>query len=156
MRLHHIEVHANPQKPDVLPVARLLLNACADAGLTVALEPWLRDALGGPCDSVASAPDALAVLGGDGTLLRAMPHAAQAGIPLFGVNLGRVGFLTEVDGQADALAQAMQALAKGDYFVEERMLLSVLVEGQPRRIALNDAVIAREACCRWTPTWTVR
>jgi len=145
MRLHHIEVHANSQKSDVLPVARLLLDACANAGLAVALEPWLHDALGEPSGAAVGAPDALVVLGGDGTLLRAMPHAVQAGIPLLGVNLGRMGFLTEVDGQAGALAQAMQALAKGDYLVEERLLLSVSVEGQPDRIALNDAVIARDA-----------
>ncbi|MCL2812754.1 MAG: NAD(+)/NADH kinase [Clostridia bacterium] len=129
-------------------MARLLLDACANAGLTVALEPWLHSALGEPPGSAIGAPDApdaLVVLGGDGTLLRSMPHAVGAGIPLLGVNLGRMGFLSEVDGQADALAQAMQALAQGDYFLEERMLLSVSVQGQPKGIALNDVVIARDA-----------
>jgi len=99
--------------------------------------------------------DMLAVLGGDGTLLRAMPYAVRAGIPLFGVNLGRVGFLSEVDaglgGHADAsewayaLERAMHALAAGDCITESRLMLSVSVPDQPERLALNDAVIARDA-----------
>jgi NAD+ kinase len=140
----------------VLPVARMLLEACAKAGLTVALEPWLQVALADPRalrgDRIGESVDALAVLGGDGTLLRAMPYAVRAGIPLLGVNLGRVGFLTEVDtvadGQADVLEGAVQALAEGTFFVEERMLLSIFVAGhgeRQERIALNDAVIARGA-----------
>ncbi|MCL2544374.1 MAG: NAD(+)/NADH kinase [Clostridia bacterium] len=134
----------------------MLLDACAKAGLTVALEPWLHGALADSralCgERVGAGVDALVVLGGDGTLLRAMPHAVGAGIPLFGVNLGRVGFLTEVetglDDQARVLERAMRALAGGGYFVEERMLFSVCVAGEPEaagRIALNDAVIARDA-----------
>ena len=159
MGIRAVGVYANSQKRNVLPVARMLLDACANAGLAVTLEPWLHGALADPralCgDRIGAGVDALAVLGGDGTLLRAMPHAVGAGIPLFGVNLGRVGFLTEVetglDDQADALERAMRALAAGDYFVEERMLLSVSIAGggeaaeQAERIALNDAVIARDA-----------
>ncbi len=163
--MHAIGVYANSQKPDVLPVARMLIDACEKSGRRAVLEPWLYRALGDArarCEAcVGQGVDVLAVLGGDGTLLRAMPYAVQAGIPLLGINLGRVGFLTEVDPnlgeaeggdsrvlqvrQAEALDQAVRALVSGEFAVEERMLLSVSAPGQRERLALNDAVIAREA-----------
>jgi NAD+ kinase len=101
---------------------------------------------------VGEGVDALVVLGGDGTLLRAMPHAVRYGIPLFGINLGRLGFLSEMEpcleggediSYAQALEEAMGALRRGEYAVETRMLLSVSAQGQEERLALNDAVIAR-------------
>ncbi len=156
--MHTIGFYANPKKPDAPRVARQLLDACAKAGLNVVLEPWLFRAMGDArvtcSDQIGVGVDALVVLGGDGTLLRAMPHAVAQGIPLFGVNLGRVGFLTELEPslendpetaarRATELEAAMLALRAGDYSVETRMLLSVNVPGQPECLALNDAVISR-------------
>jgi NAD+ kinase len=75
-------------------------------------------------------------LGGDGTMLRTVELAGASGIPVLGVNLGRMGYLTEVE-PAD-LTSALDRLESGAYEVEERMTLDVSVsrrsrdEGEPR------------------------
>ncbi len=94
--------------------------------------------------------DLLVTLGGDGTILRAMRKAAPAGIPLFGINLGRVGFLTEAT--PGAWEEALQRVLDGEGHLEERTMLRVwlLREGRTvaREDALNDAVISRGALAR--------
>ncbi len=62
------------------------------------------------------------VLGGDGTLLQAARDVVHCRIPLLGINLGTLGFLAEVDRQS--VYQALDKLMRGDYEVEERMMLS--------------------------------
>ncbi|MDR3050643.1 MAG: NAD(+)/NADH kinase [Oscillospiraceae bacterium] len=159
MRIRAAGVLANAQKADVLPVAHKLAEACAQAGITLCTQAWLRETLGdariGLYDQLNpdTAVDLLIVLGGDGTLLRAMPQAVALGVPMLAVNLGHMGFLTELDprsGRAaeDALMQAAYALAKGAYTLEQRMLLSVRVPDHPPMLALNDAVIARDSLGR--------
>jgi NAD+ kinase len=91
--------------------------------------------------------DLLVTLGGDGSLLRVAQAAAPYGTPILGVNLGRVGFLTEADPGTwrDVLSRALV----GDYWVEERMMLRAVacrggdVLGQAG--ALNDVVVGRGA-----------
>ena len=91
--------------------------------------------------------DLLVTLGGDGSLLRVARAAAPYGTPILGVNLGRVGFLTEADPGTwrDVLSRALV----GDYWVEERMMLRAVayrggdVLGQAG--ALNDVVVGRGA-----------
>ena len=161
MRVTRVGLYANPSKRDVIHIARRVLAACAQAGLSAVVEPWLQQALleggtdpaeGAPraCAQVGQDVEALLVLGGDGTLLTAMPHAVHYGIPLFGINLGRVGFLTEIEpgmtsggATEPSLEDAMRALAQGAYTLERRMLLQVSAQGMPDRLALNDAVLAR-------------
>ncbi len=94
--------------------------------------------------------DLLITLGGDGSILRAMRQAAPAGVPVLGLNLGRVGFLTEA--QPDAWEAAMERVLMGEGHVEDRMMLRVLLirddETIAREDALNDAVISRGALAR--------
>ncbi|MEJ8282171.1 NAD kinase [Pseudonocardia spirodelae] len=93
----------------------------------------------------ARGAEAVLVLGGDGTLLRAADLARPAGVPLLGVNLGHVGFLAEAE--EDTLPEALQKLADGDYEVEERTTLEAVVTsaGQVlgRAWALNEAVVEK-------------
>ncbi len=84
------------------------------------------------------------VLGGDGTLLRAARNMMRSDIPLIGINLGTLGYLTEVD--IGTIESALDKLLKDDYIREERMML----EGRVKRtdkteenFALNDIVISR-------------
>jgi len=94
--------------------------------------------------------DYLVVLGGDGTLLRSARQAAPGGVPVLGVNMGRLGFLTEVD--VPELFPALERLIKGEYMIEERMMLEARVYRQgslvEQSIALNDAVITKNALAR--------
>jgi NAD+ kinase len=85
-------------------------------------------------------------LGGDGTMLRSVQLAAGDGVPVLGVNLGALGYLTAVE--PEALEQSFARLLDGDYGVEERMTLDVTVEsagGPQTLIALNEAVLERTA-----------
>lgn len=100
------------------------------------------------------ATDVLVVLGGDGTFLRAARAVAESDVPLLGVNLGKVGFLSKVE--ADELEDVLAQIVAGEYVVDERMgLESVIIPGgRPdathgeRHIALNDIVIARGSLAR--------
>ncbi len=82
-------------------------------------------------------PDLALVLGGDGTMLGALHRFGRAGVPVLGVNFGRVGFLTSFG--PDELEAGLKRVLVGDYVVHE--LPSLVVEiGSERRTALNDVV----------------
>lgn len=81
--------------------------------------------------------DALAVLGGDGTILRATPIALEYDLPVIGFNLGRIGYMAELDVNEDKL---ISEFFRGNFYEEERMTLSVKADGQ-EYTALNDAVL---------------
>lgn len=101
-------------------------------------------------ESLSERVDAVIVLGGDGTLLHATRIIGVNGVPIIGINLGSLGFLTEV--KLDQMYAALEGLLAGHYETEERMLLSieVLREGQAvsQYLALNDAVINKGALAR--------
>lgn len=104
------------------------------------LAEWTRPATDlGPQIALALA------LGGDGTMLRAVDLVAADGVPVLGVNLGRLGYLTAVEPAG--LPAALERFFAGDYAVEERMTLEVEilpVEGPGRRqLALNEAVLEK-------------
>jgi len=87
-------------------------------------------------------------LGGDGTILRAARIASPAGVPIVGVNLGRVGFMTEIT--ASGALSRVPAFIEGEGWVEERSMLQVeLVSANtPPYHALNDVVVGRGERCR--------
>ena len=93
--------------------------------------------------------DIVLVLGGDGSLLSAARMCAEAGIPLLGINFGRVGFLTELEpAEVD---QKLPLYLNGDYWLDERAMLQAEVElGREHHqfIALNDMVVVRGAAPR--------
>lgn len=94
--------------------------------------------------------ECIIVLGGDGTMLQGARDVVHTNIPLFGINLGTLGFLAEVDRQS--VYPALQKLMEDDYEVEERMMLKGTVyrgeEILGEDIALNDIVIGREGHLR--------
>ena len=98
--------------------------------------------------------DMVVILGGDGTLLHVAPEASSLDIPVLGINLGYLGFLTEV--AADEMHQALTAVLDGLVRVEQRMMLRVFLEpGQgkekpPERFALNEVVISKSSTARIT------
>ena len=96
--------------------------------------------------------DVLVVLGGDGTFLRAAHAVIEDDVPLLGINVGKVGFLSKVE--ANDVEQVLGKLVEGRYEIEPRMALEgrILRGGtQPsgeRLLALNDVVIARGSLAR--------
>ncbi|WP_315042433.1 NAD kinase [Corynebacterium argentoratense] len=84
------------------------------------------------------------VLGGDGTFLRGADLAHQADLPVLGINLGHVGFLAE--WESDSLDEAILRVIAGDYDIEDRMTLDVVVRDENRRVlstgwALNEVSV---------------
>lgn len=99
------------------------------------------------CEEVPVCPDLIVTFGGDGTLLMGARYALQYDIPLLGINLGTVGFLTEED--PEHLEQALEKIVKDRYQIETRSLLSVRNKGTGEQFyALNDAVITRGGYAR--------
>jgi NAD+ kinase len=96
-------------------------------------------------ESFAAGLDVAVSLGGDGTMLRTVDLVSSAGVPVIGVNVGQLGFLTEVE-PAD-LETAVDRIIQGDFAVVERMVLQVAVESRGAAAgkwsALNEAVIEK-------------
>lgn len=96
--------------------------------------------------------DVLVVLGGDGTFLRAARAVADVDVPLLGVNVGKVGFLSKVE--AGDLVRVLDQLRSGDFRLERHMGLEARIlrdgsaSGAERYLALNDVVIARGSLAR--------
>ncbi len=118
-------------------VARL--RAVADAAAVELLFDAEEAEKHGVEPSGDGAADIAIVLGGDGTMLRALTRFLGSGVPVFGVNFGRVGFLTAIP--ADELEAGIGRVFGGEYRVIELPTLTVELDGE-RRVALNDTVVA--------------
>jgi NAD+ kinase len=139
-------------RPAGVRTARLLAHRLSEAGVGVRVLESEAGDLGCPgAIEVPTSPEAAAgaemvlVIGGDGTLLRAAELARPVGAPLFGVNLGHVGFLAE--SEREDLTAAIARVLAGDYEVEERMTLSVRVKVGSEVVyetwALNEATVEK-------------
>jgi NAD+ kinase len=97
--------------------------------------------------------DLVVVLGGDGTMLRALRRFLGTGIPVLGVNLGRVGFLTSIE--ADDLEAGVRRAFEGDLVLAELPALEVSAGGE-RWLAVNDMVVASSTIGRMIELgWTI-
>jgi len=110
------------------------------------LRDWLaKRSIATVLDMVSPDLDLLVILGGDGTLLHVADQASQFGIPVVGINLGDLGFLTEV--AKEERYAALTAILEGQGAVEQRMMLKVRlvdgVEATEWHYALNDVVISK-------------
>lgn len=96
-------------------------------------------------DDIYDGVDAVIILGGDGTMLQAAEPCGRKGIAVMGINLGKVGFMTEVE--TEYMQSSCDRLLSGDYEIEKRMMMEISVcekDGNVRKfLALNDAVIAK-------------
>ncbi|MBR3307048.1 MAG: NAD(+)/NADH kinase [Lachnospiraceae bacterium] len=95
--------------------------------------------------NIAPDADAVLVLGGDGSMLSAAALILDRGIPMLGINLGHLGYLAEVE--RENTGEAVKKLAKGEFFIEERLMLEGHTEESGvrsiQRTALNDVVLSR-------------
>ena len=147
-------VLAHTGRENALSSARQAINQLTAAGVAVRVTEEEAPALAcsgadvlpaGP--AAAEGAELVIVLGGDGSLLRAAELARPAGTPLIGVNLGHVGFLAEAE--PDGLTETVDRLVAGDYRVEERMTLEVVVSSDgtefARGWALNEVSVEKAA-----------
>jgi NAD+ kinase len=139
---------------DVLATLRRLAPRL---GLTISYEESLMAVAGdGAPPIVPGEVDAMLTLGGDGTLLRAARIVEHHPVPILGINLGRLGFLTCCP--AEVLEDALSRLATGAYLVELRMTLDARVNdvhGAERSAwrALNDVVLHKGGFARIVTMW---
>jgi len=97
-----------------------------------------------PTAELANGADLVISLGGDGTMLRAVALAAPDDVPVLGVNLGQLGYLTQVE--PSGVRMALKRFLAGSYSIEERMRLDARVEGPDGELtigALNEVVIEK-------------
>jgi NAD+ kinase len=146
---------SRPDRPEVAKVLPGLLAWLAEHGYKVIVDLETSKYLNGqevvPRAQMSSKPlDLAVVLGGDGTLLSAARVTAAIDVPLLGVNLGSLGFLTEVPLQS--LYPMLDAIAQGRAPVEHRSLMEVqLLRGDAVRgsyLVFNDAVVNKTALAR--------
>lgn len=134
-----------------LPEARQLAGDIAAWLDERGVECELHSALNSTADMPAlDSQDLILTLGGDGTILRAAQHSARAGVPLLGINLGRVGFLTEFAPQA--WQEHLPAVLAGQFWIERRLMLHATARRGEQTLgefeALNDVVVGRGARAR--------
>lgn len=146
---------AKRQNPHV-PTLRTLAEVLRELGCEVLVEanPGLTDDIAGTRvtrDRLTRQAQLAIVVGGDGTLLNAGRSLALAGVPILGVNQGRLGFMVDVN--PNRLRETLQAVMSGDYETEQRLILKALVSGngktkQREHIAVNDVVLRNQASIR--------
>ncbi len=109
-----------------------------------------RQELGCLEQELAEACSAIVVLGGDGTLLSVARRWPFWGVPLMGVNLGHLGFLTEVEERG--VTEALRMIVRGEFRLQERMMLkATVIRGNTalqEAFALNDCVVTKGAFAR--------
>jgi len=115
------------------------------------LERWLQTkTIQVSINTIVPELDILIILGGDGTLLHVAEQAARHSIPILGINMGSLGFLTEL--AEHETKQALRDILNGPVTIENRMMLKVrLVRengAEPHRLALNEVVLSKDAIDR--------
>jgi len=150
MTIARIGFAYNPTQEPTVELAARASGWCRMHGI----EDWQSPA--GDLDTLLRelpTTDALVVLGGDGTFLRAARAVAEIDVPILGINLGKVGFLSKAE--AGDLESVLERIAGGEFTFDERMV----IEGRIRRgggdsdeaeryVALNDIVVARGELAR--------
>lgn len=142
--MNRIGLAFNPTQP----AATDLLDRAEAWCRTHQVDHWTVRAGEGPYDpDDLATTDAVVVLGGDGTFLRAAHAIANTELPVLGVNSGKVGFLSKVEG--DALEHVFSQLVSGDYDLEPRLTIEARVIDADGRaaagthVALNEAAVVR-------------
>ena len=140
----HLGIVGNRGKGGVLALLPPLVRWIRAQGREVSLERTLVRGVAGlgrgvSLEHLVRRVDAVLVLGGDGTLLSAARAACEAGVPILGVNLGGLGFLTET--AQESLYPALTRVFAGSYSLERRMM----VEARVRRAPVTPAVRAGKA-----------
>src|SRR5947208_13375946 len=140
---------AHPGKPGVGELIKSLTAEFARFSMSTLLEKETAAVSGQRSDTtiaqLAGKVDLLVVVGGDGTILNVAGHLGESNPPIFGINVGSLGFLT--CASSPAFREAVECIAKGKMTFSKRALLEVVVrnakEEHEPMIALNDAVFSR-------------
>lgn len=148
--VHRLGILCHPNRPSVPPLLRRIVRWAGANGLDLRLDRDMAASvghpeLGVPRPEMGELVDLIAVLGGDGSILECVRQFAPEGVPIAGINLGHLGFLTL--GDTTKALSILERLRAGRFRIENRMMLQAVVRrrGKPvfRGIALNDAVVTK-------------
>ena len=154
-RVRKIALVAKADKPVAQRIAQRAAKLAISAGLTpitdddTARLAKLKLPVRNDPVELGRLADLIMVFGGDGTMLHWARNTAGSGTPIFGVNIGGMGFLTATSGKD--LAKAIKAIAAGEFKIEPRTLLSAKGQngdGKFQLKAMNDIVISRGSAPR--------
>ena len=154
MKSKSVGILTKPKFPEVKTTLQGVVTWLRERQITVLLDTTSATTLseqgGIKKPQLADKADVLLVLGGDGTILNAARLAAERSIPILGVNMGGLGFLTEV--RLDNLYKSLERVFANDYVLDERLMLQAHVhrhgETVARGIVLNDIVISKGTLAR--------
>ena len=148
-----ISMMVHPERNESLEVAAALADYLEKSGNKVRLDEVGasavgRSELGCSTENFAADADLAVSIGGDGTMLRTFERVAQAGVPVLGVNVGHLGYLTEFE--ADEAQTAVDKALRGDLPVEERLMIQSRVQRSDGEIegtwiGLNEAVVEKKS-----------
>ena len=143
MEFRRVGIFWNSSKREGFEVARELMELLDEYNISVTTGITLAHALGRPelAEGSFGECDLLIVLGGDGTILSALDYALPNDIPMLGVNLGRMGFLTEVD--PSELRADVTSVLEGRYTIDSRMTMTIQGQDKYNCFALNEIVVTR-------------
>jgi NAD+ kinase len=152
--LQNVAIFAKVHDPRCLGVASELINWLEERGCTPLVEPELTRQLGYPKalteEEIREQAELVVVLGGDGTLISVARLFSGKDVPILGVNLGSLGFLTEIT--VEELYTRLEKCLEGNPRVSERMMLEVTLHREGQDIekcnVLNDVVINKGALAR--------
>ena len=134
-------IYTNLNKDKALKNTQKVADAIRECGGEVCLEDNLIENMEGPFQRGYEKADYLFVLGGDGTILSAARRYARSGMSIIGVNLGRMGFLAEIN--PDEVKWALQKIMDGKYRIETRMMLEAKSSSfEETLLALNEFVVS--------------
>lgn len=141
MNFKRIGVVVNLQKPNVASFLEQFVRDARADGFELFLDEEIRDSIAlDAAYGITDGCDLIVVLGGDGTIIKAARQFAHREIPIFGINLGRLGFLAEEAGSS-----GMKRIKEGRFSIQDRMRISASVmEGNTAvesLCALNDIVV---------------
>jgi NAD+ kinase len=143
------------QNPEIAQSLRALRDLLRQRGCEVMLERDTAAVVGENgavvgYDEIGSSADLAIVMGGDGTMLAAARNLAHRNVPLAGINLGRLGFMTDI--ALHDMSESVSAILEGRHTVEERALIEaeILRDGRSvmRTVALNEAVVTKGSQAR--------
>ncbi len=158
--MKRIGIIAKQNKPETIPIARNLVEWFRPKKIEVYMEEGMvkqfHPPLVGPHlnsierEDIPKKVEMIIVLGGDGTLLSVARLMGDHDVPILGVNLGGLGFLTEIT--LEELYRVLEKVVQGDFITDERVVLNASVIRRGERMAefivLNDAVINKGALAR--------
>ncbi len=153
MKIRSVGICLKPGQPQAEKTVRELVKWRSDREIDARVDVECQrfvDLPGEDVSTLAASVDLLVSLGGDGTLLAVARAAGSRRVPILGVNLGTLGFLTEIN--VEEMFPALETVLQGRAEIVSRMRLEVVVsrDGKPRGqfLALNDAVITKTALSR--------